>query len=224
MQREWAKWAEPAGRTMLLIPPFKLSESRVPVSWRIYRPQRVDPTGAEFLAKMLASEVRFELAGSLQVAVVVGGAWKGGGMHTAYYRKHPHSGLFVVSCLPLWSLTTLDHRDTIQNWLTTFGSLAGEPAPQNKEEARPAEFRPTKDHYAMMLHVCERPFASREDALAGLAESPVLAIPENAAQACMQELETAGLAADGKLTDSGRSMLLISPYAAYATAMEKSRP
>lgn len=223
LQRDWTRWAEISGRILLLIPPFKVVECKLPTAWRIYRPQKVDPAGADTLARLLAPEVRFELTGSMQVATDVIGAWKGGGLHTAYYRKHPDSGLFAITCLPLWSLTVLDHRDAFTTWLNTLGQLAGEPAPAAEAEATPTEFRPTRDHFAMMLHLCERSFASREEALAGLADSPVLAIPENAARNCIDELETAGLAVDGKLTETGRSMLLASPYAVYAAAMEESR-
>jgi hypothetical protein len=221
-RREWVRWAEPAGRTLLLMPPFKMVETTIPVPWRIYRPQRVEAE-ADRLAKLLTSEVRYELTGTLQVATDLGGQWKGGGINTGYYRKHPHAGLFAMTCLPLWSLMVLDHRELLQNWLRALHGLAGEPAPQHSASVQSQVFRPSKAHFAMLLHLCERVFGSADEAVAALADSPVLTMPAVAAQQCLQQLEEAELAVDGKLTEAGRAMLLDSPYAAYAEAMEATR-
>lgn len=222
-QQAWVNWTVLSGRTLLLIPPFNVTECKQPVSWRAFRPQKPEPIGADHLGKLIANEVRFEIAGTLQTAVEVVGEWKGGGVHTAYYRKHPHSGLFAITCLPLWSLTVLDHRRTIQEWLETLGSLAGESAPTVSLEETTTEFRPNRDHFAMMLHLCERDFASTEEALDRLSESLVFAIPEASARQCLASLEEAGMVNSGKLTDKGRETLLDSPYAVYATAITRTR-
>jgi hypothetical protein len=221
-QREWARWAEPAGRTLLLIPPFKMVETTIPVPWRIYRPQKVEAE-ADRLAKLLASEVRYELTGTVQVATDIGGQWKGGGINTGYYRKHPHAGLFAITCLPLWSLMVFDHCELLQNWLRALHSLAGEVALQRTADEQSHTFRPSKAHFAMLLHLCERVFGSADEAVAALADSPVLTMPVAAALQCLQQLEEAELAVDGKLTEAGRAMLFDSSYAAYAEALEASR-
>ncbi len=222
-QLAWVNWTVLSGRTLLLVPPFNVTECQLPVSWRAFRPQKPEPIGTDSLGKLVASEVRFEIAGTLQTAVEVVGEWKGGGMHTAYYRKHSHSGLFAITCLPLWSLTVLDHRRTVQEWLETLGVLAGESAPASVVAEATTEFRPKRDHFAMMLHLCERDFASTDEALDRLADSPVFAIPKESARQCLHSLEEAGLVNSGKLTDKGRDSLLDSPYAVYATAIERTR-
>jgi hypothetical protein len=222
IQREWAKWVEPAGRTMLLIPPFKMAESAIPVKWRIYRPEKIE-TDAVRLAKLLAPEVRYEVAGALQVATDIGGEWKNGGINTAYYRKHPHSGLFAITCLPLWSLTVLDNREALVEWLRSLHRLAGDPAVSEEPNGPSGVFHPSKDHFAMLLHLCANAFRTSDEALTSLADSPVLALPDAAASQCLEQLEAAGLAECGRLTENGREMLSNSPYAAYAEAMEASR-
>jgi hypothetical protein len=199
-----------------------MAETTIPVPWRIYRPQKVEPE-ADRLTKLLASEVRHELTGTVQVATDIGGQWKGGGINTGYYRKHPHAGLFAMTCLPLWSLMVLDHREVLQTWIGTLHGLAGEPALQRAADEQSQTFHPSKNHFAMLLHLCERVFDSTDEAVAALADSPVLTMPAAAAQQCLQQLEEAKLAVNGKLTEAGRSMLLGSPYAAYAEAMEASR-
>ena len=222
-QQLWVSWPVLSGRTLLLIPPFNVSECKLPVPWRAYRPHKPEPLGTDTLGKLIANEVRFEIAGTLQTAVEVVGEWKGRGVHTAYYRKHPHSGLFAITCLPLWSLTVLDHRRTVQEWLGTLGALAGESAATIAVEEVTTEFRPNRDHFAMMLHLCERDFGSNDEALERLADSPVFAIPSESARRCLETLHEAGFVDNGKLTEKGRSMLLDSPYAVYATAMERNR-
>lgn len=221
IRREWARWPEPAGRTLLLIPPFSIGECVTPVPWRIYRPQRTEADSTK-LAKLLAAEVRYEVAGQFQVATDVGGQWKSGGINTAYYRKHPHAGLFAITCLPLWSLTVLDHRDALREWVAALHDLAGTPSSAEEDEAA-EKFHPSKDHFALMLHLCGSRFQNREEAIAALADSPVLTMPEAAARQCLEQLEAAGFSANGLLTLEGRDLLTASPYAAYAEALETHR-
>jgi hypothetical protein len=221
IRREWVRWCELAGRTLLLVPPFAIAECQTPISWRIYRPQRVE-TDSIKLAKLLAPEVRYELAGQLQVATDVGGQWKSGGINTAFYRKHPHSGLFAITCLPLWSLTVLDHRDALREWVTALNDLAGVPSTAEESTAI-EEFHPAKDHFAMMLHLCGGNYRSRDEAIKTLTKSPVLMMPEPAARQCLEQLESAGFSSGGALTVEGRDILFASPYAAYAEALEATR-
>jgi hypothetical protein len=222
-QQKWADWCEPAGRGLLLVPPFNLAQETVPTDWRTYRPERVQSAVGDRLGKLLASEVRYEVIGGLQVATELGGQWNSGGVHTAYYRKHPHSGLFALTCLPLWSLRVLDHAAVVKDWLATLVAVAGEPMPVSDLPGEYYIFRPSGDHFAMMLHLCERDYGGRDEALATLAESPVLVMPEESAQRCLEELEKVGWVTGGKLTDVGRTSLFESRYAAYAQAMEARR-
>lgn len=221
IRREWVRWCEPAGRTLLLVPPFAIGECATPTAWRIYRPQRAETDSAK-LAKLLAPEVRYGLAGQLQVATEIGGQWKSGGINTGYHRKHPHAGLFAITCLPLWSLTVLDHRVVLREWTEALHELAGTPSPVEEAKAT-AMFHPSKDHFAMMLHLCGGSFRNRDEAIETLADSPVLTMPETAARQCLDQLEAAGYSATGMLTPEGREILFASPYAAYAEALEANR-
>jgi hypothetical protein len=222
-QGKWASWCEPAGRVLLLVPPFNVAQETVPTDWRVYRPQRAEPAVGDRMGKLLSPEVRYEITGGVQVATELGGKWNAGGVHTAYYRKHPHSGLFAISCLPLWSLRVLDHPTVVKEWLATLVAVAGEPMPVADLPGEYYIFRPNGDHFAMMLHLCEWDYGGRDEALATLADSPVLAMPEESAQRCLEELEKVGWATGGKLTDVGRTSLFESRYAAYAQAMEAGR-
>jgi hypothetical protein len=94
-QQAWVTWTLLSGRTLLLIPPYNVTECKLPVTWRAFRPQKPDPIGTDQLGKLVASELRFEIAGRLQTAVEVVGEWKGGGVHTAYYRTTLHEPSFA---------------------------------------------------------------------------------------------------------------------------------
>jgi hypothetical protein len=222
-QNEWSKWAEEAGRTLVLIPPFKVSECAVPTTWRTYAAARVEPVAGDPLGKLLAAEVRFEVAGGMQTAIEVGGAWKSGGVHTAFWRRHPHSGRLGVTCLPLWSLAVLDHREALGKWLNSVHELAGQPVERPPDEGSSAPFSLSPDHYAILLHLCAQKMADADEALERLQKSQVLAFPEEAARSCLRDLQSAGLARGGSLTEAGRAALFDSPYAVYADAMERSR-
>jgi hypothetical protein len=221
-QAGWSAWAEPPGRTLLLLPPFRLQESSVPAAWRVYRQEKIEVTEARGLPKLLGAEVRYGLAGTWQAPAHLGAIWKDTVINTAIYKKHPHSGVFALTTLPLWSLTVLDHRKALGDWLAELHQLAGEPAPLTNESEAPG-FVPQADHFAIMLHLFHGDFASREGALLALAESPVLAMPEAVAVERMNELEQAGQVSGSMLTTAGRELLLASPYAVYAEAMEARR-
>jgi hypothetical protein len=209
-----------------------LKETALPMPWRVFRPQGVEvltidkqPQGlGDKLPKRLAAEVRFELTGELQVPTQLGVQWKNGGIHTVHYRKHPHAGVFAITCLPLWSLVVLDHKDELRDWVAALELMAGEPAPAEETSRQQEAFEPNKDHFAMMLHLCEGVFADRDEALAALIDSEIFVLPRPVAEARIAELEQAGLIADGQLTGKGRAKLFASPYAAYAEAIERSRP
>jgi len=222
-QSQWLEWAAVPARTLLLIPPFRLGESESPVQWRIYRPESVATDERGSLPRLLVPEVRHAVAGRLQVPRELGATWTDGAVNTGFYRKHPYSGLFAVTCLPLWSLLVLDHGNVLADWLQALHSLAGEPSGGPQEGAEPAGFQPTPNHYAMMLHLCAGRFSDREETLRTLEESPVLAIPGGAAAVYLDELREQGLVVDGQLSDRGRSLLRDSQYAVYAEAMEASQ-
>lgn len=219
-QETWVKWCESSGRTLLLIPPYQIGETEEPLRWRTYRPDRVEVQRDASVVSKLASEIKFEFDTDLQVAYDLGGLSVSGGVNTAFFRKHPHSGLFAITGLPIWSLTVLDAKAEVARWLADLHRMAGKPQEDTAAELEPSEFVPTPDHFAVMLHLCERIAASRDEVLSTLAESPVLALPTDIGDSCLSDLERVGFVHDFRLTDDGRDTLLESSYGVYAEAME----
>lgn len=219
-QDAWVKWCEPAGRTLLLIPPYRIEEMEKPLRWRIYRPERVEVGRDAKVVSMLSGEIKFEFDTDLQIAHDAGGLSVSGGVNTAFFRKNPHSGLFAITSVPVWSLTVLDSTPQVVDWLRGLHLLAGEPVEELTEAIEPSEFVPQPNHFAVMLHLCERCLTSREEVLTTLAESPVLSMPPDVADSCLKDLEQAGHVSDCRLTKCGRETLLASSYGVYAEAME----
>lgn len=219
-QRNLASWAHQPGRTLLLLPPLKLDEAKVPVSWRVINAGTIDSSKNKGLSKLLSAEIKYELITEMQPAKLIDGEWSGGGINTAYYKKHPNSGVFAVTTLPLWSLTTLDHKQQLFDWIEQLHTLAGQPLEQEEKPESNDKLVLSSDHFALMLHLVSGRWKSRQSALRSLQESVVLSLPESRAAQCMVDLENGSLATEGKLTDQGKLALQASPYKAYASTLE----
>lgn len=216
-------WCLRPGRTLLLVPPMKLEQCRLPLPWRPLGAGTIDASQSKGLAKLLAPELRYEMTTDLQPAKLVGGEWNRGGVNTAYYKKHPNSGVFAVTCLPVWSLSVLDHSKQLITWLHELHSLAGKAIAAEATVDGDRDFEPTHEHYALMLHLLSGSWKNRETALRGLKQSVVLTLPFARADECLTQLEDNGLATEGELTDRGKVLLRSSPYAAYAGALENTQ-
>lgn len=217
------EWCSRPGRTMVIMPPMKLEVCKMPLPWRPLAAGAVDATKAKGLAKLLAPELKYEMTTDLQPAKLVDGEWNRGGVNTAYFKQHPDSGVFAVTCLPIWSLTALDHGNLISEWIGSLHSLAGEPIAEDMEVGDEPVFKPSNDHFALLLHLNSGSWKSRDSALRALEKSVVLTLPTQRAAECMAELEDNQLAADGEITSGGKEVLGASPYMAYASTLEKSR-
>jgi hypothetical protein len=218
-QQDWYTWTQKPGRALLVIPPFKSGTSAIPSSWEISR-RSTPPTHQDLpLVSTLASEVQYELQGQLQVAIQLGGIWDDQSICTAYYRKHPHSGIFAITCLPLWSLSVLDQAAELQNWLDELYLLAGPPVEDSSLiEAEEIQLQP--EHYTVLLHLVSGSFANESAALAALHHSSIFAIDTDRARICLREVQEYGLAIGGRLTESGRTILQRSPYGVYINSLE----
>ena len=149
-QNNWYEWSQQPSRMLLLLPPFKTGECSIPCKWSVYRSKN-ELQQSFSLPKLLSPEVRYELRGQLQIAKQIGGQWDDLGINTAYYRQHPHSGLFAITCLPLWSMALLDRQSELNNWLVEFHSLVGQAAYSEEISSTSLELRP--EHYTILLHL-----------------------------------------------------------------------
>ncbi|MBD2198565.1 MULTISPECIES: hypothetical protein [Calothrix] len=217
-EKDWYNWSQEPGRTLLLIPPFETKKSSIPCNWEIRRRSGVKPQQDSPLVKALAPEVDYELQGQLQIASEIGGAWEDMSINTAYYRKHPHSGIFAITCLPIWSLAVLDKEQELQKWLETLHSLAGQPV--ENQAVDQTSFQLKEEHVIVMLHLVSQKFVDAATALTALQSSTIFSLDRNTAQTCLGDLQSQGLVKGVQLTESGIDVIRQSPYLAYAEELE----
>jgi hypothetical protein len=202
---------------------MKLEDCKQPQPWRPLAAGAIDASKSKGLAKLLAPELKYEITTDMLPTKTVDGEWNRGGINTAHYKKHPNSGLFAVTCLPVWSLSVLDHSKHLIAWLNELHALAGEAIEEEEATADEARFAPSHEHFALMLHLTSGRWKNRDSALRALKSSLVLTLPPERADECLKELEDNGLASEGVLTDRGKEILWSSPYAVYAGTLEKNQ-
>lgn len=214
----WVAWAATSGRVLVVIPPFDRTPCNVPTQWEA---RRIEPlAGSETtLGTLLASERRHEIRGRLLPLEK-----NAGQIVTAGWRKHPAAGLVVITALPIWSLTALDHKPACDAWLTNLIQQAGKSSPlsedqdENKEQLLRA---PTAHEWTLLLHLCTGPFMDADTALKALSRSSIHSLPPVHATPALATLTKLGLAEAGGLTAGGERLLLEGPYAAYARALRR---
>jgi hypothetical protein len=209
----WVSWASSPGRLLLVVPPFGASESTLPVQWEARHSEAL-AGGETELGRILARERQHEIRGRLLPVERIAGE-----VVTAGWRKHPTAGLVVITALPIWSLTTLDHRSVCHAWLTDLLTQAGEardaiPLPDDGGRIEDRELSP--EEWAVMLHLCTAEFASADAALQALSQSEIHRVDPAVAGGALTALSQLGFARGGTLTEEGRAALRQGPYSDFA--------
>ncbi len=221
-QRQWLAWAARPGCTLLLVPPFQTAGRHEPNGWEIVRldnPPILDHT-AHLVPRLTLPEINVTLARGLAATsnpVIDGGTRI---QLNGLFRKHPDSGIFAVTAVPVWSLALADAVPALVEWLSAWVSLSGHAA-DITQPASPTIFEPTQSHYSALLYLASGHFASRAAALEALAWNDTFEFSGDIVPTLLDQLQDAGLISDGSLSDAGRQTLLASPYRAYAEACLK---
>ncbi|MCO1333157.1 hypothetical protein MO867_02270 [Microbulbifer sp. OS29] len=128
-QAEVQAWTAQPGRVLLLLPPFS-DDSDQPLfnnkllDWHLTANTQENIGSVGSLASLLASETELALVGTDGDSLPEH-SFENGQLHTRYFRKHTNSGMLVATCLPLWSITLLDHGAVVKSWLRWFIEHAG---------------------------------------------------------------------------------------------------
>jgi len=215
-KRRLVEWTRTGERLLLLVPPFAVTSCECPVPWTVERLQSA-PRDGTGVARLLAGEVAYRLGGRLGAAQIAGSTWTDLSVCTGAYRSHPTSGLFAVTCLPLWSLTTLDAPAESRSFLEALMEHAGTAASSAPEE--PPGLSP--DHFGFLVFLLSEPFESEARALESLAVSPIFGFAQERARTLLQDLQDRGLVTGVALSAEGRDLLMNSPYAIYVSAMRE---
>lgn len=127
-QADYMVWARQPGCVLLLIPPYKEGIILPSLDWTVeFSSTLFTATGSDSLGDLLAQERVFKLLG------------RDGSIdeqsHIPYWKAHSNSGLVAATVLPLWSISLLNHADSVMNFLKGLYRLAGKTsAPVRKDE------------------------------------------------------------------------------------------
>ena len=216
-QRKWLAWATRPGCALILVPPFQTSVSQEPNAWEmasLEKPPILDQTAHPVL-RLTQTELNVwitrGLTRTMNPLLDGGTAVQLNGL----FRKHPDSGIFAVTSVPVWSLALADHAPSLKEWLSSWLSMAGRPTDVT-QPVSPAAFEPTQPHYSVMLYLSSGKFSSRTSALEALAWNDTFEFSGEDVPSLLDDLEAARLTAGGALTEEGRRTLLESPYRRYA--------
>jgi len=218
-QRKWLAWAARPGCALLLIPPFQTAVRHEPNGWEVARldkPPILDHAAHPVL-RLTQPEINLSLARGL--APTMSRTIDAGcpSQLSGLFRKHPDSGIFAATTIPLWSVALADHVPTLSEWLAAWVALAGRPV-DLAAPAAPRSFEPTQRHFSVLLYLASGKSATRAAALAALAWNDTFQFEDADVSTLLDDLHAAGLAADGALTEAGRRTLLESHYRPYAEA------
>jgi hypothetical protein len=213
-QTRLISWTRASGHLLLLVPPFATRPCERPVSWHVERMDAA-PRGGEGIAKVLASEVSYRLAGNLQTPAVPGATWADLSINVGSYRVHPAAGLFAVTCLPLWSLSVLDAVQELEAWLGRLLELAGDLHVSARPE--PTALRP--EHYGFLIFLLSKVFDTEEQAFSHLLTSSIFRFSAERARLLLKDLRERGLVAGIAPTPAAHDLIMQSPYAHYVDAV-----
>lgn len=218
-QRKWLAWAARPGCALLLIPPFQTAVRHEPNAWEVARldkPPILD-RAAHPVLRLTQPEISICLAHGLTQTMSPTIEAGCPSQLSGLFRKHPDSGIFAATAIPLWSVALTDHVPALTEWLAAWAILAGRP-PGLAAPPVPRSFEPTQRHFSVLLYLASGKFANRTVALEALAWNDTFQFEDADVSTLLDDLHAAGLAADGALTETGRRALLESDYRPYAEA------
>jgi hypothetical protein len=216
-QRQWLKWAARPGCALLLVPPFQTAVRHEPNGWEMMSLEKTTVLDATAHPVLRLTQPELNVCVARGLTRTLNAALDGpstpqlGGL----FRKHPDSGLFAVTAVPVWSLALADHVAALNEWLTAWLTLAGR-APDAEHPVTPPSFEPTQSHFSILLYLVSGKFSSRAAAIEALAWNDTFELSGEDVPSLLDDLEAAGLVAGGALSEAGRRTLLESPFRRYA--------
>lgn len=216
---KWFNWSVQSGNCLLLVPPFDTGDPEfVPIKWQIHRRSEKAKGNPNPLAALLSEQVEFEISGQLQYPGRLGGLWKDDTACTGFFRKHPASGIFCITCLPIWSMEVLNRKDLLRDWLNALTAESGSvPKTELNEKAH---FVLSEAQLTVMMHLSTGNFDTEQDVLTALEQSALFDLDTDTARRAIEDLHECSFVSDFRLSDKGRDYLEKSPYGSYLHELE----
>lgn len=230
-KQKWWSWTSRPGCALLLIPPLNNAAIVEQTDWQVVITDSAVSSAASrddgVIPKSVADEVNQRIDGSDgEFDRGQGHQWSDYSVNTRFVKQHSGSGVFAVTCLPLWSISLLENENETIKWLSAILALAGKYSDQFDSEPRYAEVVLEPTDYTVMVCVEAWGLKSIEDVKAALSNSKMktITLADQAIDEGFGRLSVSGYVDENGLTESGLAELSKSPYWAYIERLrEESR-
>ncbi|WP_116365609.1 hypothetical protein [Parahaliea mediterranea] len=223
----WWQWTGRPGCTLLLLPPFEPGELFDRLDWQITLRDETPSSDDGIIPDTLSSEVTMNLAGSDgEFDRMEGHQWTDYSVNTRYIKQHHGTGVFAATCLPLWSISLLDHAEETLVWLEKLSARAGTTAESDSSQLPAPELELEPTDYTLMVCMQAWDINTATDLSLALSNSAasLFSIPEEGVLEGMARLRVLGLIDDEGLTNVGRGALNKSPYGSYVERLKEVAP
>lgn len=128
-QKEYQKWCQAPGRTFLLVPPFDIGSLHSidnSVDWSlVYSNNGVTGKDGSVAAKVAEEAVFCIKSESPVFDRDADHQWEDYTFNTLLNKHHSGSGVFAATALPLWSISLIDFRVQLLDWIELLHNHAG---------------------------------------------------------------------------------------------------
>ena len=175
---------------------------------------------------LMKNEVNFEiLGGDGEYDPQLGHQWIDHSINTRYFKAHSGTGVFAVTCLPLWSISLLDEAPACLFWLKGLTQHAGKPSKKEDERTIAQHtFTPSPQHYSVLVCVYAWETGNVDTLRHYIIDQamPIMNADSIDLAQGIKDLSKAGFLDDGGLTALGTENLIASPYWGYAEQMRET--
>lgn len=222
-QNRWLDWANRAGCALLLIPPFNAGLISKQLDWQIVFADAASSDDGQ-IPSAVAGEVVQRIEGADgDFDRNHGHQWTDFTINTRFNKQHFGSGVFVATCLPLWSISLLDLAEETIAWLSQLLALAGKPGENASGIHRddPIELAPTD--YTLLVCLSAWCLKSAEDVQLALdaSETKLISLSEQALREGFTRLAALGYVDESGINELGESALAQSPYWIFAERLKE---
>ncbi|CDZ76704.1 hypothetical protein BN59_00978 [Legionella massiliensis] len=224
----WWRWASQPACCLLLIPPFNPGKIYSSLDWRISFLETVVDLADINCFKTLYSQIVPEVATRIdgmdgETDRQLGYQWKNLTINTRYFKTHSGSGVFSATCLPLWSISLLNHTDEVTDWLLQLLRLAGKPGTQPHKISDEHQPSLEKTDFGLMVCIDALNLQNREEIIHLLKQNRmgIFSFSDQEIDTGFERLEQAGFLSSNGLSDKGINALQQSPYWIYTERLKE---
>lgn len=223
-QEAWWQWTSKPGRLLLLLPPYDVGDVFSQLDWQIVVREDVADSSDGILPCVLSPEVNVSLSGNDgEFGRLPGHQWTDYSVNTRYVKQHQGCGVFAATCLPLWSISLLDHAQDTLDWLEGLMALAGKANAEEPAVALAPEVHLEPTDYTLMVCMQAWGIFTAKAITSSLAHgtNSFISLSESDVVEGVARLQELGLVDDAGLTSAGAESLSESPYWGYVERLKE---